>query len=246
MIKIAIFVEGQTELIFIRELLLKMFDYQNIWVECYTLFTDSNFIPPEYSFPNHNAICYFQVINAGNYNAVLKRLLNREQYLWNNGFHKIFGVRDMYSHNYREVVQNSTISEEINFRFIEGAAKTIAEKAKNAQNIHFHFAIMEAEAWILGLKDCFKYLHDDLSATNISERLGFNLDKIDPEKFFFHPASIIQKIFELANKPYSKSKSDINTIMSKIQKEDFIELSQSEKCKSFNSFHQTLFSETTF
>ena len=194
MIKTAIFVEGQTELIFIREYLLKMFEYQNIRIECYTLFTDSNYKSTEYSFPNDNAGYYFQIINVGNDNSVLTRLLNREQYLWNTGFHKIFGIRDMYSKNYREIVKNSTIVEEVNLKFIEQSKKTIASMAKQSDNIHFHFAIMEAEAWILGLKNCFQYLHPDLNTISIAEKLGINLDLIDPEKVFFHPASIIEQI----------------------------------------------------
>jgi hypothetical protein len=235
-IKIAIFVEGQTELIFVREYLLKMFDYQNIWIECYTLFTGGDFNTTEYSFPNDNAACYFQVINVGNDNAVLTRLLKREQHLWNTGFHKIVGLRDMYSKNYRESVQNSAISEEINLKYIHGAGKTIAETAKQAENIHFHFAIMEAEAWILGLKNCFKHLDPNLDTTAIAEKLGFNLDEIDPEKYFFHPAAIVQKIYDLAGKNYNKSKGDINAIMSHIHKDDFADLSKSGKCRSFGDF----------
>ncbi len=240
MIKTAIFVEGQTELIFIREYLLKTLDYQNIHVECYTLFTDSSFNVTEYSFPNENADFYFQVINVGNDNAVLTRILRREQYLWNQGFHRIFGIRDMYSKDYREVVQNATISEEVNLKFMEGAGKTILDKAHKPANIHFHFAIMETEAWILGLNNCFQYLHPDLSIEAINTAAGTNVDEVDPEKTFFHPAAIIEKIYSLVNREYNKSNGDINVIMSHIQKPDFIQLSQSGKCQSFNNLHQTL------
>ena len=44
------FVEGQTELIFVRELLLKVFDFQNISLEYFNLVTDSNLRPAEYTF----------------------------------------------------------------------------------------------------------------------------------------------------------------------------------------------------
>ena len=240
MVKTAIFVEGQTELIFVREYLLKMFDYQNIWIDCYTLFKDSNFQTTEYSFPNNDADNYFQIINVGNDNAVITRLLNREQYLWNVGFHKIIGIRDMYSRNYREAVQNATIDEAVNLKFIEGAKSTIKQKAKNAENIHFHFAIMEAEAWILGLKECFMHLHQNLDTVYIAEQLGFNLNEVDPEKAFFHPAATIEKIYALAGTSYNKSKGDINAIMSNIQKADFVQLNESSKCDSFSNVHKAL------
>jgi hypothetical protein len=239
-IKTAIFVEGQTELVFIREYLLKMFDYQNIWLECYTLFADNNFNTTEYSFPNDTASHYFQIINVGNDNAVLSKLLKREQHLWNNGFHKIFGIRDMYSLQYREVVQNATISEGVNLKFTETARHTIDTLAEKAENNHFHFAIMETEAWQLGLKNCFTYLYRDLNTAFIAEKLGINLDQTDPEKTFFHPAAIIEDIYWLANREYNKSKGDINAIMGNVRKDDFIELSQSDKCRSFNNFHNSI------
>ncbi len=59
MIKTAIFVEGQTELIFVRELLLKVFDFQNISLECFNLVTDSNLRPAEYAFSNAEAEYFF-------------------------------------------------------------------------------------------------------------------------------------------------------------------------------------------
>ena len=239
MIKTAIFVEGQTELIFVREYLLKMFDYENVWVECYTLFNDNSLNATEYSFSNDAAEYYFQIVNVGNDNAVLSRLLRREQYLWNSGFHKIFAIRDMYSKDYRDVAQNNIIKEGINIQFVEGTRKTINKSAKQPANIHFHFAIMEVEAWILGMKECFTHLDLSLTSTYISNRLNIDLES-DPETTHFHPAKIMENIYGLVGRTYSKSKSDINAIMSNLQKEDFVKLSQSDKCQSFKELHQAL------
>lgn len=241
MIEVAVFVEGHTELIFMREYLLKMYDYQNVSIECFTLFTDGNFNETEYPFPNVDAGFYFQIINVGNDNAVLSRLLNREKYLWNMGFHKIIGVRDMYSKAYREAVQNGVINEDINLKFVEGAKITIQSKSVNAQNIHFCYAIMEVEAWILGLKNCFTHLDAKLNAGYIAQKLGYHLDLIDPEVTFFHPASNIGDIYNLVGKTYSKSKGDINAIMNNLQKHHFIDLAQNSKCSSFKKLHSTFF-----
>ena len=111
MIKTAIFVEGQSELIFTRELLLKYFEYQNIHIECYTLFNDHNLNPTEYKYDNKNAAFYFQILNIGNDQKVISSILKREKYLFSkeHGFHKIVGLRDMYSKEYREKVKKSVI-----------------------------------------------------------------------------------------------------------------------------------------
>ncbi len=82
--KIAIFVEGQTELITLRELLLRDFEY-NVDIECRTLFKPGKFHKTPYDSFAPAADFHFQIINVGNDNAVLQRILRREEYLWNAG-----------------------------------------------------------------------------------------------------------------------------------------------------------------
>lgn len=229
--KTAVFVEGQTELIFVRELLLKYFEYQNISIDCYTLFTDSSFNPTEYSFPNSEAKYYFQVINVGNDQGVLTRMLRREKAIWNAGFTKIIGLRDMYSREYREAVGNRVIDLTINQKFIDGHRSQI-----KSENIFFSFAIMEVEAWLLGLRKSLERMDAQLTSEYILDKLGYDLSAIDPEVTFFHPAADLQKIYSLVGKDYDKSKSGINSLVSHIEKSDYEELLHSEKCSSFKEF----------
>ena len=112
--KIVIFVEGQTELIFTRELLLKCYEWQNIWIECYSLFNDRDLNPVDYSHKDPNAEFYYQIINIGNDTKVLSSILKRERYLFssNQSFDKIIGLRDMYSKEYREAAKSQVIKED--------------------------------------------------------------------------------------------------------------------------------------
>jgi hypothetical protein len=231
MIKTAIFVEGQTELIFVRELLLKVFGYQGIALECYTLFTDSNFNPTEYAFANQEAEYFFQIINVGNDQSVLTRILRREKFMWNAGFSCIIGLRDMYSREYREEAQNHKIDPAINQKFIDGARGQI-----KSANIHFSFAIMEVEALLLGLRKVFAKMDAKLTPAFIAENLKFDLESLDPEDAFFHPANEVAAIFGLIGRNYNKSKGDINAIVSFIAREDYFELLESERCDSFKEF----------
>jgi hypothetical protein len=239
--KTAIYVEGQTELVFVREYLLKKFDYQGIGVECYTLFTDSNFHASEYPFPSKedaiDAENYFQIINVGNDNAVLTRILNREKYLWNAGFSRIIGLRDMYSKSYRETVkQVGVIDVDLNEEFKRSTKEQIVNLAEKPSQIDFTFAIMEAESWVLGFHNCFEKINPLLTVRHIEEHLGFNLEEINPETTFFHPAKIMEQIYDLANESYKKSKGNIEAIMASLQKEDFERLKNSDKCTSFREF----------
>lgn len=235
MTKTVIFVEGQTELIFIRELLLKVFDFQNISLKCFNLVTDSNLSPAEYTFSNAEAEYFFQIVNVGNDKSVLTNILRREQYIWKAGFSRIIGLRDMYSMEYRELVKNHAIDEALNQKFIKGHRAQI-----KSENIYFSFAIMEVEAWLLGLRKSFARMDQQLTPEFIEKHLGFNLEAVNPEKEFFHPAGEIEAIFKLAGKNYSKSKGDISAIVSFIKKEDYIELLHSDKCNSFKEFYEFL------
>jgi hypothetical protein len=239
MSKIAIFVEGQTELIFVREYLLKIFDFQ-ISIDCYSQFTESKFYPTEYAYAAYEPLHYFEIINTGNDNAVLSRILHRENLLWNAGFNKIIGLRDMYSRAYREESTGRDIDASINALFVAGARETIQKKATRPDDIHFLFAIMEVEAWILALDSCFQHVHELLNSNYIAEKIGIDLSVIDPEATFFHPANIIEEIYSLVGLQYKKSKGDIYAIMNGIQKEDFEFLYESDKCASFNSFSDAL------
>ncbi|SFE92160.1 protein of unknown function [Chitinophaga sp. CF118] len=235
MTRTAVFVEGQTELIFVRELLLKVFEYQNISLECFNLFTDTNFHPTDYAFPNPDAAHFFQIINVGNDKSVLTRILKRESYLKNAGFQRIIGLRDMYSGEYRDLVKNQSIDNDINQKFIDGHRSQI-----KSGDIFFSFAIMEIESWLLGLRRSFERMDNRLTPEFINEHVGFDLNTVDPEKTFFHPADNVHDIFQLVGQRYSKSKGDINALVSHIERNDYIELLESTKCNSFKEFYGSL------
>jgi hypothetical protein len=240
--KTAIFVEGQTELVFVREYLLKRFEYQAIGIECYNLFRDDNLNYTDYSFPDSveersNIHNFYQIINVGNDNAVITRILNREKYLWNVGFSRIIGLRDMYSKSYRELLNEvGKIDFDLNEEFRQSTKEQIIQKAEKPNQIDFSFAIMEAESWVLGFHNCFEKINPLLTVSYIEQHLGFDLEKINPEITFFHPAKTMEQIYELANEIYKKSKGNIEAIMASLQKEDFEQLKKSNKCSSFGTF----------
>lgn len=242
MIKTAVFVEGQSELIFTRELLLKYLEYQNIWLECYNLFNDQNLNPTEYSFPNKSAAYYFQIINVGNDQKVISSILKREKYLFSESqkFHKVIGLRDMYSKDYIETVMNTCIDPLINQKFILSNQQVIKLNSLFPEKISFHFAIMELEAWLLSVSNIFDRFHEGLSNEVIKERLGVDLKSIKTESEVFHPADLINRILRIVGDSYDKKKAELNKFLALIEKEDFNDLLKSEKCESFNRYFEAL------
>ena len=90
---------------------------------------------------------YFQIINVGNDNAVLSRILKREKHIWNSGFSAIIGLRDMYSKTYRAEAKNAQIQESLNIEFKKATVEEIEAEAIQPDKIHFLFAIMGILYW---------------------------------------------------------------------------------------------------
>ena len=101
--KTVIFVEGWTEQVWVREYLLKWFEYQDIQLECFTLFS-KKLNRSDYPFGVETASNYFQIINAGGDKRVNDLLIEETPRFRNLGFSKIIGLRDMLSQEYRQTV----------------------------------------------------------------------------------------------------------------------------------------------
>ena len=112
--KTAIFVEGQTELIFVRDLLMKAYDYQNLYINCFELGSDGSFKDKNSPFGHKSADFYFQIVLVGNDNSVLSAMLRREKWLEQQGFGRIIGLRDMYSADYLKQAGHRMIKNELN------------------------------------------------------------------------------------------------------------------------------------
>ena len=240
MVKTAIFVEGQTELIFVREFLLRYFEYQDISLQCFSLVSGGSMENVPYDFPLTGAKFYFQIINVGNDRAVLSNLLKREKSIWDKGFHRIIGLRDMYSAEYRKAAKNRAINPDVSAKFIAGHQDEIHGSASRPGDVFFRFAIMETEAWLLGLQQVFEMVDERLTAAFIQQNLGFDLESIDPEVEFFHPASVVEQIFGLADRAYRKKEGDVEAVVSGLGKADYQSLLNSHKCASFRRFFEAI------
>ena len=236
--KVVIFVEGNTELIFVREYLRKRFEYEDLEIECRKRqFNRFDEVP--FQIPNPNAKFHFRIIDSGSDVKVLDDILEDEQLLRNLGYQKIIGLRDMYSENYIKIVkQSKVIKADINQKFIDGSQARINREAKKSDSISFCFAIMEVEAWLLGIPKIWE--KKGISNQMISKELGYDLSKIDPEVTFFHPAREVEKILAIAEKNYDKHAKEVESLVGKITKQDFETLIESNKCNSFKQFVSAL------
>ena len=237
--RLAVFVEGQTELIFVREFLKQWYyyDIERIGFDCYNLHANQ-FCDAEYNYGNGNSENYFMIVNVGNDNSVLSMILKRAQYLKNKDYQLVIGLRDMYSDQYITDAKGHRIDDHVSNRHKESVRNALSDDP-NRDFIDFHFAIMEIEAWFLGMYGFLCQVDNRLTDKFIMDSIGLNLDD-DPEKTVFHPALELGKIYSLVGKKYDKHRSDISSIMASLSHDDYMGLIQSGKCSTFKDFAESL------
>jgi hypothetical protein len=238
--RIALFVEGQTEMVFLQSLLHWIFGY-NIRYICKEL-SSYNIIPwkqREYGKDNPSPDIDFIIINVGGEGTLINAIKDREEKLVEQGFERIIGIKDMYSEEYEKHVVIKVIDDSITQKFVEGMKKTISTM-KNPNRIELHFAIMEIEAWFLMMHKVFERIDPILTVEYIKEKLEKDLLYIDPQKEFFKPASFVEQILGLSGLKYKKTLDDVNRIVSRLTETDIQVSLHSNKCQSFKDFYRCL------
>ncbi len=237
--RIAIFVEGQSALIFVRQMLFLLIDNSKLSFDCwewhgYELRLCLKF--HHYSSPDPDV--HFTIIDSRNDEGVLTALKERERGLLKKGIGKIICLRDMYSENYRKRA-GSNINDQVTNAFINEWERVI-QGMSDPSKIKIHVSIMELEAWFLGMYSIFERINAKLSVDYILDRLGFDLRSVDPQNEFFHPKVNLGQILDLVKVKYDTSRAHIEKICSQIKLEDFNEAFERGRCSNFKKYYEEI------
>jgi len=236
MIRIALFTEGQSELIFSRILLQLVFDPSCLSYQCIKLIGNkSQEVPYPCSPPNPK--CHFQIVNVQGDGRLISYLSERIDTLVEK-FDLIIGLRDIFSDEY-EILSNVISPDAIN-NLINNQKLLVLKKTDKPHRVKLHYAIMEFEAWILSMPRLFSGIHNELTVEYIDEHLGFDLNTISPQSEFCHPANQLTNILELVNINYKKSWHDIESILCHLNQDILEQLFNEWKSSSFNSFYSEI------
>lgn len=243
--KIAVYVEGHAELIFVRELLCKWFGYDaaQIGFRCYHL---RDKVPPgvstDYAYGGTESAYFYEIVNVGTDVSVISQAIKNAPRYKNLGYDRVVALRDMYCDVYHVAAYNAgcprTINENLNNRFVEGAEKSVRDKGFDGF-LSVNFAIMEVEAWLLGMGWYLEQENSRLTQNYLLGKLAFDLE-CDQEQTEYHPANRLDCIYRHIGSQYGKHQDEIYSIMSKLGKEDFMLLLDLPKCGSFNRFISNL------
>jgi hypothetical protein len=234
--KIAIFTEGQTELFFVKYLLLNVLNIEKISLECFYLHRERT-SPYGYYYDckNDNAEIYFMIFDIKGDTKLLSAIKDREKGLFEAKYEKIIGLRDMFSEEYRRL--SGTIDARINEQFISGFYETIG-RMSDPSRISLFVAIMEIEAWFLSMYKIFKKIDTRITPEFIKSHEICDLINDDPEtnQKFFHPTQRMKEIYSLVNMEYDKKRFCAENFTRNIDIEIVREALGSNKCSKLRDF----------
>ena len=230
--KIAIFLEGHTELIFVKHLLQHKYEWR-VDIRCTQLIADENLEPILFDYEVPDPVHHFQLICVGNDKRILTAILDREDQLNMAGYSAIIGLRDMYSEEYAYELKK--VDKDLVSTFISQTKQTINQRAKNAGSISFCYAIMEIESWMIGL-NIFNKLGTGFTPAMVQSSLKFDINTDDPEIELFKPSSSLAEIYGQAGLKYDKSQAVVLSFCSHITANDFAGFLHRNCCRSYNYF----------
>jgi hypothetical protein len=207
--KIACFVEGQTEQIFVERLFQEIAGYKKISIEtCKFQGGKANRIIQLLKLSTiKNAPFFVLLYDCGNDAHVVSDIRKQHQSLIKNGYEKILGLRDLYPIplGTKEKIETG----------IRGFLKPLQ---KIGVPISVILAVMEVEAWFLAEWNYLAKLDNRLTCDFILQKCGLDLRIIDTEQRA-RPSQDLDEIYRLVSRNYDKSEKTSQEIINNLDYE---------------------------
>jgi hypothetical protein len=194
--RMAIFVEGQTEQLFVTKLLTEIAGEKNISIEQEKAITKNGnrLFSVIHASKNLNKRYYVLIRDSGNDELVQSDIRDSCENLAKKNYEKILCLRDVYPKTFADIPKLELgLRYGIPTRFIP---------------IHIILAIMEVEAWFLAETTHFSRIHPSLTNDLIKRNLNFDPETDDVESRP-HPSQDLDYIYGLAGFAYNKRKTKV-------------------------------------
>lgn len=223
--KIACFVEGQTEQIFVEKLFQEIAGYKKISIETYKFQggKTKRTIQPLKPSIVQDAPFFVLLYDCSSDSQVLSDIRKQHESLTNSGYEKILGLRDLYPIS---LSRKGEVE-----RGIKGFLKPLH---KMGIPISINLAVMEIEAWFLAEWHYLSKLDNRLIPDFILQECGYDLRSIDVEQRP-HPSQDLDDIYQLIGCKYDKSEKISQEIINYLDY-DFLYLELVSRVKQLKSF----------
>ncbi len=196
--KMAIFVEGETELCFVDCLLRKIADERKLQIILVKATGGTRSIRRlnviSDSGEDSDKDFYIQIVNSSTDNRVGSDIRDNYESLSKAGYSVIIGLRDVYPISQLDI---SKLRNSLQYRL-----KT------NPITVLFILGVMEIESWFLAEHTHFPRIHPGLTSVRINLELGFD-PSFDDVQMRAHPASDLDEIYALEGFAYKKKRSQV-------------------------------------
>ncbi len=222
--KLAIYVEGQTEQIFVSKLVKEIAGKNNIVVLLEKLHGGNKYARSITTIEAKNTKdeeeYYVLIRDCGCDNKVQSDIKDNIESHSKNGFDKVIGLRDVYPFKKEELKKLITYS-----------ATGIPTKFIPFKII---FAVMEVESWFLGDENHFNVINENLTPQKIEASLNLELTPTNIENLE-QPAVTLNEIYNLVGFSYDKSYETVQKVVNSLDMENMY-VSIKDELKSLGLF----------
>lgn len=215
--KIALFVEGFTELEFVQSLIKAICGKRRVTFEIQEQFKGSLVLVRIDTAPN--ATTHVTIVNCRSDEQVKTRLRDAYPSLVSSGYTHVIGLRDVYPFSSADIPK------------IQAALAVGIPTGPIPAEIHL--AITEVESWFLDEITHFERIDSGLTAQAITSA-GFDVRNTLGADWT-HPAKTLDDIYRITGKRYRKKTSHIRRTVNALSLEELY-VSVRERSPSFNGF----------
>lgn len=196
--KLAIFVEGQTEQIFIQRLIEEIAGKKNLTVQLDQLQGGAN--APRTTINQliikspEETKYYVLIRDSATDSRVVSDVRDTIHNLHSQGYDRVIGLRDLYPLNIDELQD------------VEEASNTYIPR--NLMPANIIIAVREIETWFLAEINHYQAIHPNLNIPLIDQQLGINIPSINIESIE-HPSQTLHSIYKLVGLAYKKSRNQV-------------------------------------
>lgn len=206
MSKLAVFVEGQTEQLFVQRLVEEVAGRHNVAIEMRKASFGGrsgltrSFVRRE-SSDARNKQFFVLIVDCGTDNRVASDIRDEYASLVNAGYSRVLGLRDVYPQPRSKIPA------------MRSAIKPFLPKGSIPVDIVL--AIMEIEAWFLAECTHFERLYAGITLANVNNAIGSDALTLDVESIA-HPSETLNTIYQLVGRAYRKNKDQVSDIVDEL------------------------------
>ncbi len=216
--RLAIFVEGYTEQVFILKLLAKLAQQRIVAFEIKS--QKFGILTTIRRSPLTNPDWYILIVNCNTDNQVKTKIIESYSSLCLLGYDCIIGIRDIFPKQHKD---------------IERLEKNLMSGLPSGNiPILIHLAILEIESWFIEEISHFQRVDARLTHQVIAAN-GFDYERVNAADIPY-PAETLDRIYQLVGKTYGKTKADIHRTIEAL---DFDAMTNAVRKKA-SSLHQVL------